>query len=247
MNEDEREFDRILNFKRRRPRRRIRSWLFMTAHLTAAVLTGLILGLFVLSPAAETLLNRARTDATPSPDGTNGAPTVARVSTVTETPSPTPVSSVTAPASPNPEKHGLPSRGPESPAERPHGASILPQPVRSTIASMPPSAAVETKTTRARSLGLPQPELVLNPASAAEGQRDSYTVRISDTAGQPFVGAEVSLLIRIRDGTVFDIPLASSLEPGTYQGMAPPGLPVPVDLRIRVVTSDTRAEIPLRP
>ena len=243
MNEDEREFERILNFKRRRHRGRIFSWSNMTA-----LLTGLILGLLILVPAVKTLLSRVRTAATPSADGTNEAPTMARISKVMETPSPTPVPSVTEPSSSNPERRALPARSPDSlEAERPHGASTPPRPVRGPIASVPPSVVVGRKTTTARSLGLPQAELVRNPASAAEGQREAYTVRISDTAGQPLVSAEVSLLIRMGDGTTFDVRLESTLEPGIYQGTAPLGQPVSVDLRIRVVTSDTRAEIPLRP
>ena len=49
------------------------------------------------------------------------------------------------------------------------------------------------------------------------------------------------------NGTVLDIQLGSGSEPGTYQATVPPFDQPPVDLRIRVVTSDRRLEIPLTP
>ena len=90
-------------------------------------------------------------------------------------------------------------------------------------------------------------ELVRDPAAASEGRGEAYAVRISDAAGQPLAGAEVSLVVSMADGTVLNIPLDPGPELGTYRGTGPPGRSAIVDLRIRVLTSDKRVEIPLRP
>jgi len=86
-----------------------------------------------------------------------------------------------------------------------------------------------------------------NPAPVSEGGGEAYAVRLSDTAGRPIAGAEVLLLIRMADGTLLDVPLEASAELGTYHVTIPSLQPAPVDLRVRVVTSDTRVEIPLTP
>jgi hypothetical protein len=83
------------------------------------------------------------------------------------------------------------------------------------------------------------------PASASEGGGEMYALRLSDTAGQTLTGAEVSLVIRLADGSLLDFPVGAGSEPGTYQVTVPPLQSAPVDLRIRVATSDTRVEIPL--
>ena len=72
-------------------------------------------------------------------------------------------------------------------------------------------------------------------------------MRISDTAGQPLAGAEVFLVISRADGSVLDILLDPGPEPGTYRGTGLPGRSALVDLRVRVITSDKRVEIPLAP
>jgi hypothetical protein len=46
------------------------------------------------------------------------------------------------------------------------------------------------------------------------------------------------------DGTVQSMLLHSGREPGTYQATVP-GSSAPVDLRVRITTSDKRVEIPL--
>jgi hypothetical protein len=83
------------------------------------------------------------------------------------------------------------------------------------------------------------------PAPASEGGGEIYALRLLDTAGQSLAGAEVSLFIRMADGAFLDLPVGEGPEPGTYQVTVPPLQSAPVDLRIRVATSDTRAEIPL--
>jgi len=96
----------------------------------------------------------------------------------------------------------------------------------------------------ARFPGLPRVEVFRDTAS---DRSDGYAVRISDTAGRPLVGAEVLLLARMADGTVENIPMGSGPAPGSYYGVAPSNRSAPVDLRVRVITSDKRVEIPLRP
>jgi hypothetical protein len=112
---------------------------------------------------------------------------------------------------------------------------------------MPPPAAESRDVVSPRFAGLPRVDLVRNPGAASEGRVEAYVARISDAAGQPLAGAEVSLVGSMPDGTVFDIMLEPGPEPGTYRGTGPPGRSALVDLRIRVRTSDKRVEIPLRP
>ncbi len=115
------------------------------------------------------------------------------------------------------------------------------------VATMPPPTAERRDVVSPRFAGLPRVELVRNPAAASEGRGEAYTARIWEAAGQPLAGAKVSLVGSMADGTVLDIPLDPGPEPGTYRGTGPPGRSALVDLRIRVLTSDKRVEIPLRP
>jgi hypothetical protein len=110
-----------------------------------------------------------------------------------------------------------------------------------------PAAADSRDVVLPRLAGLPRVDLVRDPAAASEGRVEAYVARISDAAGQPLAGAEVSLVGSMQDGAVFDILLEPGPEPGTYRGTGPPGRSALVDLRIRVRTSDKRVEIPLRP
>ena len=235
-NEDDRELERILQFKRRQEVG-IGSWLI------ALLLVGVILVLLSQLPAVKTFMSRTRAGAPASP--TPQAP-LERVPPVAENPSPT----SQAPAEPQAE-------GPERPeavrprqsreAARPRGASTQPKPALDPGATIPPTAAARRDTVSPRFAGLPRVELVRNPAAASEGRGEAYVARISDAAGQPLAGAEVSLVASMADGTVLDIPLEPGPEPGTYRGTGPPGRSALVDLRIRVLTSDKRVEIPLRP
>jgi hypothetical protein len=133
-------------------------------------------------------------------------------------------------------------------AARPRDASTQPKPALDPVATMPPPAAAESRdVVSPRLAGLPRVDLVRDPAAASEGRVEAYVARISDAAGQPLAGAEVSLVGSMHDGIVFDILLEPGPEPGTYRGTGPPGRSALVDLRIRVRTSDKRVEIPLRP
>jgi hypothetical protein len=233
--EDNRELERILRFKRRQEVRG--SWLI------AMLLVGVMLVLLSQLPAVKTFISRTRAGAPPSP---TRQPSLEPVPPVAENPSP--ISQ--APEVPQAE-------GPERPeavrprqsreAARPRDASTQPQPAPDPVATMPPPAAERRDVVSPRFAGLPRVELVRNPAAASEGQGEAYAARISDAAGQPLAGAEVSLVVSMADGTVLDIPLDPGPELGTYLGTAPPGRSALVDLRIRVLTSDKRVEIPLGP
>jgi hypothetical protein len=107
-------------------------------------------------------------------------------------------------------------------------------------------SASRPSVTSAQFPGLPRVEVVRDPAPASASRGAAYAVRISDTAGRPLSGAEVMLLARMSDGSVENIALGSGAEPGSYHG-ALPGQSTPVDLRVRVITSDKRVEIPLKP
>ena len=115
----------------------------------------------------------------------------------------------------------------------------------SPIADTSPPDAVTTRITSPRFLGLPRVEVV-GTTAAAWGHGETYGVRISDPAGRPVAGAEVLLRARMADGTVQSIFLNSGPEPGTYQATVPGGS-APVDLRVSVMMSGQRVEIPLSP
>jgi len=72
-------------------------------------------------------------------------------------------------------------------------------------------------------------------------------VRLADSGGRPLAGAEVLLLIRTADGTLLDLALGAGAKPGTYSITVPPLRSALVDLRLRVLTTNTRVDIPLMP
>jgi len=227
---DARELERILGFKRRRTAR-LGRWLILAGLVNA------VLVLLVLSPAVQTLRSRAR-PATPR---------------IAETPRPPPAPAVAATPSRSPEVRALPRAvRPQSPEERPREASISTRGLSDPSAAAPPKAvpgpsAVDPPATGTPVATLPQADVTRNPAPMSEGGGEVYAVRLSDQAGRPLPGAQVSLVIRMADGTLLDIPLGAGPEPGTYRATVPPLDPTPVDLRIRVVTSEKRVEIPLTP
>ena len=115
------------------------------------------------------------------------------------------------------------------------------------VSDVQPPAAAGAEVTPPGFVDLPRVELMRSPAAAVEGQGEVYAVRISDTGGQPLVGAEVLLFASMEDGTVENIPLGPGQEPGTYHGTAARAGSASVGLRIRVTTSDRRVELPLAP
>jgi hypothetical protein len=94
---------------------------------------------------------------------------------------------------------------------------------------------------------MPQVHLTRKPASASDGGGEAYGVRLADSRGRPLAGAEVFLLIRTADSTLLDLALRAGANPGTYSITVPPLRSAPIDLRLRLVTNNTRVEIPLMP
>jgi hypothetical protein len=247
------ELERILQFKRRQAVG-IGSWLIAT------LLAGVILVLLSQLPAVKTFMSGPRAGALPSP--TPHQTPLEQIPMVAENPSPT----SQAPAAPQaegperlkavrPEVVTPEAARPEAvrprqsrEAARPPDARTQPRPAPEPVVTVPPPAAESRDVVSPRLAGLPRVDVVRNPAAASEGRVEAYVARISDTAGQPLAGAEVSLVGSMEDGTVFAAPLEPGPEPGTYRGTGPPpGRSALVDLRIRVRTSDRRVEIPLRP
>ena len=258
---DERDLERIPLVKRRQ-----RIW--TAPRLIVAVLLGVIVGVslvqFVVSPAMKTPTSQVRADAKlpanaegsadtkPSANHANEAPTAAQVSTAGETPaSETPASTsvqiVTEPSSPSPERRASPRAvrtGPE--AGRQREASPSPRGAPRPSAVDPAPTGMAFRPTTSGFARMPRVEMSRVSAPVA-GRDETYTIRLSDTAGRPLAGAEVSLLIRTEDGALLDLPVASGSEPGIYQATVPSIGPAAVDFRVRVATSDTRVEIPVTP
>src|SRR5216683_712461 len=234
--EDDRQLERILQFKRRQGVR-IGSWFI------AMLLVGVILVLLSQLPAVKTFMSRIRAGAPPAP--TPQAP-LAQVPPIAENPSPT-SQAPEVPQAEAPERPEAVRPRQSREAARPRDASTQPKPASDPVATMPPPTAERRDVVSPRFAGLPRVELVRNPAAASEGRGEAYTARIWEAAGQPLAGAKVSLVGSMADGTVLDIPLDPGPEPGTYRGTGPPGRSALVDLRIRVLTSDKRVEVPLRP
>ena len=129
-------------------------------------------------------------------------------------------------------------------------ATASPRPITNVttgpIVNNPALDAAATRITTPRFPGLPRVE-VIGTKTIAPGQTETYAVRISDPAGRPLAGADVSLHARMADGTVQRIWLHSGPEPGTYQATVPGGSSAPVDVRLAITASDKRVEIPLSP
>jgi cytoskeletal protein RodZ len=267
---DERELERILQFKQRRKAR------IGGRPLVLAALVVVLVLLLVQLPAVKSLMSRA---ATPPAERTSAAPQ--------STQAPAPATS----SSPDRSSTSLPPAGREG-AERPPEANVTPraqvdtapppqtspapraqtsrvtrpettetQPQPGPVAGVPPAvpsrvSSRQTAVARApetlrgessRFPGVPRVELTRSSLPTPEGKAESYVVRLSDPAGRPLAGAEVLLLARMADGTVESIMLRDGPEPGTYSGTSRPTPSDPVDLRVRMTMSDKRIEVPLRP
>ncbi len=72
-----------------------------------------------------------------------------------------------------------------------------------------------------------------------------YTVSLSDVAGRALTGAEVTLVGRAADGTVFRAALQPTAVAGVYRGWAAREDNALTNLRLRVVRRDKRFELPL--
>ena len=273
--EDEERLERVRNFKRERAGRL--ATLLILAGLTGAVvvLVALSPAVKILVSRVRPEAPLPKSPAPTRQD--KESPTVADAPSVTADPAIAPPSGLPEAFSPgraeNPPSDavrkspatGVPEPTQSAPARTATGraeeasasARVAPNPRAPSpprpIASVPtsPVAIASTPDSAGRIRapefpGLPRVEVVRS-AAAVTGQGEAYTVRISDTAGQPLAGAEVFLVISRADGSVLDILLDPGPEPGTYRGTGLPGRSALVDLRVRVITSDKRVEIPLAP
>ena len=239
---DERELERILQFRRRHGAR-LGPMLLLTALVGVLVVL-----LLILLPAVKTLVSRTRPAAPPPAERTSEPLQAAHAPSAAETPSPPRQSG----ASPLPRGAESPetARLPEANSTARAQTGTVPRPQTDTVASIPSAGIRAPDTLRSESSkfpGVPRVELVRNSLPTADGKADSYVVRLSDSAGRPLAGAEVLLLASMADGTVENIMLGAGPEPGTYAGTSRPSRSVPVDLRVRMTMSDKRIEIPLRP
>jgi hypothetical protein len=250
---DESQLLRILGFKRRRRARR-RQRLILTG------LIGAMLALLMLSPVGTTLVSRTRPTGPPLTDEISASPIVEKTPRAAETHRPRPGLAVAETPLPNPEvRASQPAgRGKSPETGRPRDADTMRRRVPgpsvdapatagpAPSASEPPRTGVALKTPSLH-VGLPQVDVTRNPALASEGGGEAYAVRLSDSGGRPLAGADVLLRIRMADGTLLDVSLGAGPDLGTYSVTTPPLQSAPVDLRLRVVTNNTRVEIPLTP
>jgi hypothetical protein len=236
--------------------------------LVVGALAGVVIGVTlanVLLPTLVTMISRVRATAAPvTPQTYESPPVVSPVAqvlrpipppSVTESPPSTESSAptVSAPVASEPSRPSLPDRPVPPQIRRPEtqegertrdaGRLLHGGPRPGNVSPAPEGRSFRPLSSV--SGGLPTMEIERRRAPASEGGGETYALRLSDTAGQTLTGAEVSLVIRLADGSLFDLPAAAGSEPGTYQVTVPPLQSTPVDLRIRVATSDTRVEIPL--
>jgi hypothetical protein len=254
---DERELERILQFKRRRKVR-------LGPPLIVIALVGVVALLLVKLPALKTLTSespssaQAPSPATPSSPDRSSTSLPAGGREGTERP---PESSMTPPAQVDTAPREQTGPVPQAPTSRAPRAETETRTQTGPVAGLPPvppsrvsprpTAAVRApqalRGEASRFPGVPRVELKRNSLPTAEGKADSYVVRLWDPAGQPLAGAEVLLLAGMADGTVESIILRDGSEPGTYSGTSRPSRSVPVDVRVRITMSDKRIEVPLRP
>jgi hypothetical protein len=268
LDDDGREVEHILDLQRRQEVR-IGSWLVLTIVLAASLIV------VVQLPPVKAFLHRTRPAPTQGEQASTSEPPSQPASPSVAAPPAASSPAAAPPVAPPPPAVENPASAQSSPpvevppAPRPRAAA--PRPAPPTAQARPPERQLPAPSREAASgsratpsvaemrpqsgprsvasaqfPGLPRVEVVRHPASASEGRGAAYAVRISDTAGRPLSGAEVMLLARMSDGSVENITLGSGPEPGSYHG-AMPSQSTPVDLRVRVITSDKRVEIPLKP
>jgi hypothetical protein len=199
-------------------------------------------------------VSRSRPAAPPLTDEMNASPTVEKTPRAAETHRPRPGPAVAETPLPNREVRALQRAGHrESPETgRPGDADTMPRTIAGSRVDAPatavPAASVaDPPRTGVAVKDLPQVDVTRNLAPASEGGGGAYAVRLSDSGGRPLAGAEVMLLLRMADGTLLYVSLGAGPDLGTYSVTIPSLQSAPVDLRLRVVTNNTRVEIPLTP
>jgi hypothetical protein len=249
---------RLAHVRRDERRRKIKFGLQLTVGGLAGVVIGVTLA-NVLLPTVASLLGQVRATPTAVMPPTQEPPPV--VVPVTQAVAAAPAPSVSEPlplslpdrvespavARP-PDRRAeteLPTvsrplnRGAERPREARAPSLAGPRPL--VVSSLPDTAP--SRPLASQSGGLPTVEM--ERRAAPEGGGETYALRLRDTAGQRLADAEVSLFIRMADGALLDLPVGAGPEPGTYQVTVPPLRSAPVDVRVRIATSDARVEIPL--
>jgi hypothetical protein len=247
---DERQLERILGFKRRRRALLRQRWI-----LTGLI--GVLVALPVLSLAGKTLVSQMRPVERSPIDGIGASPLVEKRPQAAATDAPRPGLAVAQTPLPNLEVRGSqPAESPEpwSPSAPDSLRRSVPGPSGDapTMTGPTPSASGSPQTgavlkDSSLNVGPPQVDVTRDPAPASDGDGEAYAVRLADSGGRPLAGAEVFLLIRTADGTLLNLALGAGANPGTYSITMPPLRSAPVDLRLRVVTNNTRVEIPLMP
>ena len=247
---DERQLKRILGFKRRQRAGLPQRWI-----LTGLI--GVLVALPVLWLAGKTLVSRTRPVELLPIDGIGASPRVekrpqaaeahaqSRDLAVTKTPLPNfEVRASQQAESPEPGHPRGPGSRRRSVPGPSGGASSMTGPTPSASDS-PQTGAVSRDSSL--HVGPPQVDVTRDRVLASDGWGEAYTVRLADLGGRPLAGSDVFLRIRTADGTLLDLWLGAGANPGTYSITTPPLRSAPVDLRLRVVTNNTRVEIPLMP
>jgi hypothetical protein len=247
---DERQLKRILGFKRRHRARLRQRWI-----LTGLI--GVLVALPVLWLAGKTLVSRTRPVELLPIDGIGASPRVEERPQAAEAPAPSQDLAVAKTLLPNFEVRA--SQQAESPEPwHPRAPDSLRPSVpgpseRAPRMTGPTPGASDSMQTGAASrdssllVGPPQVDVTRDRVPGSDGGGEAFTVRLADSSGRPLAGAGVVLRIRKADGTLLDLSLGAGADPGTYS-ITTPALPsAPVDLRLHVVTNNTRVEIPLMP
>jgi len=238
---DARQLKRILGFKRRRTAGLRQRWIL-------SGLIGVLIALPVLLLAGKSFVSRTRTVEPPPLDGMRASPLVVEKSpqaalahtspglAVAEAPLPTESPEPWRPRASDSLRRSAPGSSGDAPAVTgPSPSASDPPPTETVLRDSSPY------------LGPPQVNVTRDRAPASDGGGEAYAVRLADSGGRPLTGAEVFLRIRTADGTLLDLALGAGANPGTYSVTTPPLRSAPVDLRLRVVTNNTRVEIPLMP
>jgi hypothetical protein len=116
----------------------------------------------------------------------------------------------------------------------------------SAAADREPTSAFPRRGNRAVSttVGNVGVEITSDSDRPTPGRETSYTVRLSDAAGRPLLGADVTMRGRMADGTTVQAPLDPAAA-GIYRGgvvFTPSG---PLDLRLRVAHRGQAFELPV--
>jgi len=134
-----------------------------------------------------------------------------------------------------PEAPPRPSRPAPSPPDRPRAT----RPREQSGSALPAPSPGDRFRARVQGVAID-----VERATGGDG-RSSFVVRLSDAAGQPLPGAEVSLVGTLAGRASVQAALEPSATPGVYRGSLPAAAEAVRDLRLRVVQRDKRFELAL--